>query len=679
MTAAAAERASERRSPVVRGHVVEVFEPAAGGVPEYVASLSEGLLGRGWRVTVLAPARTPVLGRLAAAGAEIATFPFRHRPAPSDATAVLRLARLCRSDVDLVHGHSTKASLVAAGASRLSGVPSVYTPHAWAFVGAGSPQAAALYTAFERAMAQTHRAIVAVAEEEGRLAAERGIAAPGAIHVVPTGVPPARSNGGRAAVRARLGIAEDAFVACWIGRRAAQKRPQDLAPLAGRLAAAGVQTVALGYGLEHSAEAAALLSAGGRLAGPAVDPADLVAAADVLVQTSAWEGLSLSILQAMQAGLPVVAYGAGGVAEQVEHGRTGYVVPVGAVDELAGAVIGLAGAPEEARRMGEAARLRAARWFSYDRMLDGVEAVYDAVAGTAAANEDAEKRGVTMTVTEIEPRTAEQPPGETAEDARPAAAETFTGGRGSVVWRAKWWILAAAVAAGAGTYFGSRLIPASYEASALISVTSAPVSGGISDAVVASNDLASQYAQLVDSAPVLTRAKAGLGAEASGLAGAVSAGTVAGQNLVSVRADGSTPTAAQRRANAVADSFVTYITGVNATRAQALISSVKKQLAANASAVTAEELQALRAIANGNATRVDVAGLLGTLGSQKQQLLADVVQNAAAAQPSVDVAVPAEAGTKTQPRPLLYAIVAFFAVALVVAEGFVLARRRSTA
>lgn len=289
-----------------------------------------------------------------------------------------------------------------------------------------------------------------------------------------------------------------------------------------------------------------------------------------------------------------------------------------------------------------------------------------------------------MTVTKVELREAERG----VDEAATAEAESAVGPavdtalaqeRGSVVWRAKWWILAAAVAAGIGTYFGSGSIPKSYEASAVVSVTSAPVSGGMSDAVRASNDLASQYAQLVDSAPVLARAKAALGSDGGGLAGDVAAGTVAGQNLVSIRVDAGSRGAAQRRANAVAEAFVAYITGVNRARAEALITSVKEQLAANAAAVTAQQLKVLQSLAKGTAARTDIAGLLGTLGSQRQQLLADLVQNAAAAQPTVEVAVPADPGKKTQPRPVLYAVVAFFVAALVVGEGFVLARRRSAA
>src|SRR3954470_5684481 len=76
--------------------------------------------------------------------------------------------------------------------------------------------------------------------------------------------------------------------------------------------------------------------------------------------------------------------------------------------------------------------------------------------------------------------------------------------RATVLWHAKWWILLIAVVAAGGAYGVSRYaISATYSSSTDVVITAHTVSGGLSDAITASNDLASQYAQVADTPPVL--------------------------------------------------------------------------------------------------------------------------------------------------------------------------------
>ena len=103
----------------------------------------------------------------------------------------------------------------------------------------------------------------------------------------------------------------------------------------------------------------------------------------------------------------------------------------------------------------------------------------------------------------------------------------------SVLWRAKWWLLVIALAAGGAAYGISRFaVSPTYSSSADVVVRAHTVSGALSDAITASNSLASQYAQVADSPPVLARAARTLPGGGSGLAAATSAGTVGDQNLV---------------------------------------------------------------------------------------------------------------------------------------------------
>ena len=371
--------ASERPS------VVEVFEPARGGVPAHVGLLASGLLARGWDVTVVGPAEAAVMDQLAAAGARVVPMKLAHHPHPRDILSVRALLATCRDRTSLIHAHSTKAGLLAAWTSRLSGIPSVFTPHSWSFDRALSRPMRAGYAAYERQTARAHRLVIAVAENERQQGLRHRIKQPSAIAVVHNGLGALPVMIDRDAARARLGVPSTRFVACWVGRYAPQKRPQDLPALARALDRDGISLVALGDGLAASFDAEEITAAGGMVLADGSDPSLLYAAADVFVSTSAWEGHPITILEAMRAALPVVAYSVGGIPEQVEDSRTGYLVMPASIRELAARVASLAASESLCRQMGEAGRARQAEHFSLDSMVGRTEDLYNNVLSSVAA------------------------------------------------------------------------------------------------------------------------------------------------------------------------------------------------------------------------------------------------------------------------------------------------------
>ena len=97
---------------------------------------------------------------------------------------------------------------------------------------------------------------------------------------------------------------------------------------------------------------------------------ELLAAADIFVLPSRWEGLPLALLEAMVAGLPVIATRVEGVDEVIEDGVHGFLIPVEDSQALAKAILQLSPDPELRQIMGEAARKRILETYTVDRMCE---------------------------------------------------------------------------------------------------------------------------------------------------------------------------------------------------------------------------------------------------------------------------------------------------------------------
>lgn len=112
-------------------------------------------------------------------------------------------------------------------------------------------------------------------------------------------------------------------------------------------------------------------------AGPRRDLPELFAAADVKVLSSLEETLPLAVLEAMAAGLPVVATAAGGTGECLEHGRTGLLVPPADVAALADAMAQLAADAQLREQFGSAGRERVRQQFSVEHHIAALEQVFE--------------------------------------------------------------------------------------------------------------------------------------------------------------------------------------------------------------------------------------------------------------------------------------------------------------
>lgn len=110
---------------------------------------------------------------------------------------------------------------------------------------------------------------------------------------------------------------------------------------------------------------------------PVIDP--YVASSDLFLLPSEQESFGLAALESMAYGVPVIASDVGGLPELIEHGRTGFLAPVGNVDQMAEYAVRLLSDPEEYQKIGQMAMQRAREKFCLSKIIPQYEAYYEKI------------------------------------------------------------------------------------------------------------------------------------------------------------------------------------------------------------------------------------------------------------------------------------------------------------
>ncbi|WP_253701082.1 glycosyltransferase family 4 protein [Thermus scotoductus] len=283
---------------------------------------------------------------------------------------------LKRVNPHLLHAHSSKAGFLGRLAARALGVKSVYTAHGWAFTEGAPKGRRTLALAMERLAGRLSDRVIAVSRYDHDLALRHRVVPLEKLRVVPNGVPDTPLRAHPEAHPPRLVM---------VARFAP---PKDHALLLRALSGLKglpwtLDLVGEGPLLEEARRLAEELGLKGRVRflGTRRDVAAVLAEAQVFVLTSNWEGLPLSVLEAMRAGLPVVATDVGGVGEAVVEGKTGFLV--GRKDEagLRERLCLLLENPALRASMGKAGRRRYEEAFTLERMLLETWRIYEEVLG----------------------------------------------------------------------------------------------------------------------------------------------------------------------------------------------------------------------------------------------------------------------------------------------------------
>ena len=310
----------------------------------------------------------PLLADVRATGLRVEVVPMARSVSPlGQWRAFMALIRLIRAErPNLVHAHMPISGFLARLAAVLTRVPLVaYTCHGFLFQQPGSWLRRAVAFVMEWVGGRMTGIYLTVSLEEAALARRWG------IHRRAVGVGNGRDPAlfrpdpaARARVRNALAVADDAVVVVIVSRLVRHKGHAELASAMMEVPGAELWVVGERLVSDRGEDVAASLEACGlgnrlRMLGYRTDTAAVLAAADVFALPSHFEGLPMSVIEAMLTGLPVVATDISGPREQVVDGETGLLVPPFMVAPLATALRQLVTDQALRARMGAAGRARA--------------------------------------------------------------------------------------------------------------------------------------------------------------------------------------------------------------------------------------------------------------------------------------------------------------------------------
>jgi glycosyltransferase involved in cell wall biosynthesis len=356
------------------GHVI--WSLGLGGAEQIVIHLAAESVRRGHAVTVFTFNEPGVYApEASAAGVQVVSIPKHGK---YDLSVAWRLAAAFRAArLDVVQTHLWGGNVWGRLAAWLAGTPVIVVTEQNL-----DPWKTTRNFVLDRLLTRIPAHLVGVSGPVRDFYEEHGVGR-GRWHVIHNAipVPPPRPRSLTEAHRA-LGIVPEDRVVGLVGRLVPAKAPADFL---GAVSIAlrkvpRLKALLVGDGpLRADVEAEVRrLGIGERvvLAGFRKDVADLLAGMDALVFSSTREGLSLAMLEAMAAGVPLVATRVGGTPELIEHGVTGLLVPASAPEALADEIVRVLTDQALAARLAGAARARVAERFSLAKMADDYEALY---------------------------------------------------------------------------------------------------------------------------------------------------------------------------------------------------------------------------------------------------------------------------------------------------------------
>ncbi len=317
-----------------------------------------------------------------------------------DVVALVKLARLIRRHrYQIVHTHTAKAGFLGRLAAAMAGSPIiVHTVHGVTFHDQIPRLQRGFYLLLERVAARFTHQFVAVGEDVRNIYVRSGVGAPQTYETIYSVMPldafieaGQMHDAEREQVRAALGLAPHHRVVAMAARLEARKGHVYLFQAVQRVLPRhpDLRVLILGDGdlrpqLEWQVRSLGLSDVV-RFLGHRTDLARVLAACDISVLTSLWEGLPRVLVQSAAAGRPILTFDVEGAWEIVRDGRNGFIVPSRDVEAFAARLDTLLGDRDHARALGAAGRAQVSEQWTVETMLDRLDRMYQRLTEQRAA------------------------------------------------------------------------------------------------------------------------------------------------------------------------------------------------------------------------------------------------------------------------------------------------------
>jgi glycosyltransferase involved in cell wall biosynthesis len=358
-----------------------------GGAGYLLLGWCRYLLARGWQVDILAtdPLWVSELKKIPGLRIIQDVFIPRDITPAQDLKAFVQLVSLMRREsYDVVHTYTATPGFLGRMAARFVGVPVILHHQAgWTVNEFSSWRKKVLYTPIEYLVTLASTKSICVSYAVEKQAHRFHIAPLSKLVIIRNGIEPqpyiaaTQDNNAREALRQELGFADHHLLIGNTGRLSPQKNNgaliQAMAPLKSLMPDVPFTLLLAGDGPDQAKleELIRSMAIGEqvRLLGFRRDISTFLAGIDIFVSPSLWEGLSISLLEAMSAAKPIVTTSVLPNAELIEHQVTGLLVPPQAPEQIAQAIARFVNEPGLAQSCGIAARQRVLEDYSMDRMF----------------------------------------------------------------------------------------------------------------------------------------------------------------------------------------------------------------------------------------------------------------------------------------------------------------------
>lgn len=349
---------------------------ALGGAAVHVADLSDSLSEIGMKVTVLMGGDGPVRNLFENDEVEVDSVPFLSRkvsPAKDLVAFLYIIWRIHREKPDIVSSHTSKVGMLVRISCYLLGHTNIYTPHCWSFSQTGKP--AGIYKLMEIAMTLFSSIIVCVSKHEKNVIESERLMSKSRVLVI---------HNGMKVVREPKNPSDDKelnFVQ--IARFEEQKDFDTLLSAIDLLRDRSFVVHLIGEGplREKALQKVEQMGLGDKVIfyGQRRDVENFLRQGRVYILSTHWEGLPRSIIEAMGAGMPIIATRVGGIPELVSEGRTGHMFMREDSQALAQSMDRFLSNPKLILQFGKRSREAFRRKFTYDRMLADYLSLYRAL------------------------------------------------------------------------------------------------------------------------------------------------------------------------------------------------------------------------------------------------------------------------------------------------------------